>query len=408
MRERVSSLLPLYSHDVAIGTFHSLCARLLRRYSSDTGVPEHFTIYDTQDQQALIKRILLDLHIDPKRYPPKNIAALMNHAKQQMQSPQDAFSSDSSPDVLFEVAKMYESKKEKAGTLDFGDLIYRLVQALEQSKALREKLAMHYQHCFVDEFQDTNHAQWRLVQALSSVHENLCVVGDDDQSIYAFRGADRRNMLDFKQVYPNATLIKLEQNYRSTKRILRAADALIARNQNRQDKTLWTENEEGPKILIKRCRDEVQEAHILVQALIELQSKGQSLNQMAILYRTHAQSRILEEVLLSAKMPYRVIGSLRFYERAEIKDCLAYLRIIEHPEDDLSLLRIINKPTRGLGKTTLDTLNKEAISKKLSVWNTLETIEELDTVRASAKKTTDYISFTCAGLAKAFKKHPSR
>jgi DNA helicase-2/ATP-dependent DNA helicase PcrA len=356
MRERLLGLLGEQGAAVQVGTFHATCARLLRRHGESVGLTKDFTIYDDQDQLALVKRVLRDLGLDDKRYQPKAMAARINRAKQEVQGPADIETPDPWSEVVRRVYTTYEERIQQANALDFGDLIYRTVRALESDEGFREAVIGRFTHVLVDEFQDTNHAQFRLVELLSEGHRNLCVVGDDDQSIYRWRGADRRNILDFRTFFPDATLVKLEQNYRSTKRILHAANAVVARNTDREPKELWTDNEEGEAILVVRTMDERDEARLVLRGVRELLSQGQSLSDVAVFYRTHAQSRVIEESLRSANIAYRIVGGMRFYDRAEVKDLLAYLRVMINPADDMSLLRIINTPSRGIGKTTITRL----------------------------------------------------
>jgi DNA helicase-2/ATP-dependent DNA helicase PcrA len=356
MRERLLGLLGEQGAAVQVGTFHATCARLLRRHGESVGLTKDFTIYDDQDQLALVKRVLRDLGLDDKRYQPKAMAARINRAKQEVQGPADIETPDPWSEVVRRVYTTYEERIQQANALDFGDLIYRTVRALESDEGFREAVIGRFTHVLVDEFQDTNHAQFRLVELLSEGHRNLCVVGDDDQSIYRWRGADRRNILDFRTFFPDATLVKLEQNYRSTKRILHAANAVVARNTDREPKELWTDNEEGDAILVVRTMDERDEARLVLRGVRELLSQGQSLSDVAVFYRTHAQSRVIEESLRSANIAYRIVGGMRFYDRAEVKDLLAYLRVMINPADDMSLLRIINTPSRGIGKTTITRL----------------------------------------------------
>ena len=356
MRERLLSLLGEQGAAVQVGTFHATCARLLRRFGESSGLSKDFTIYDDQDQLALVKRVLRDLGLDEKRYQPKAMAGRINRAKQEVQAPDQIETPDAWSEVVRRVYTSYEARLQQANALDFGDLIYRTVRALESDETFRDAIVGRFSHVLVDEFQDTNHAQFRLVRLLSEGHRNLCVVGDDDQSIYRWRGADRRNILDFRASFPDATLVKLEQNYRSTQRILRAANAVIARNTDREPKELWTDNPEGDPILVVRTMDERDEARLVVRGVRELSSQGNRLSDVAVFYRTHAQSRVIEESLRSANIGYRIVGGMRFYDRAEVKDLLAYLRVMTNPADDMSLLRIINTPTRGIGKTTINRL----------------------------------------------------
>lgn len=372
MRSRLRDLVGFAADSLWVGTFHAICARLLRLHGAHLGIDRHFTIYDDADQQAMVKRILRDLNIDEKRYPPKMIAGKINYAKQEMLGPDDVSQDDPIAKIAKDVYVVYEERMEQASALDFGDLIYRMVRGLETHPAFRAEVEGRFDFILVDEFQDTNHAQLRLVRALAARHRNIVVVGDDDQSIYAWRGADRRNILDFRQYFEEAASIKLERNYRSSARILRAANAIIEKAIDREPKRLFTEREDGPKIIVAQALDERDEAALLVRSIHELQAAGSSLSEIAIFYRVHAQSRAIEEALTRAALPYRIVGGLRFYERAEIKDILAYLRVITNPSDDVSLLRIINKPTRGIGKATLDRLGAIAARRSISVQAALE------------------------------------
>jgi DNA helicase-2/ATP-dependent DNA helicase PcrA len=372
MRERLLGLLGEQGAAVQVGTFHATCARLLRRHGESVGLTKDFTIYDDQDQLALVKRVLRDLGLDEKRYQPKAMAGRINSAKQEVQSPAEIDTPDVWSEVVQRVYATYEERLQQANALDFGDLIYRTVRALESDEAFRDAVIGRFSHVLVDEFQDTNRAQFRLVQLLSEGHRNLCVVGDDDQSIYRWRGADRRNILDFRASFPDATLVKLEQNYRSTQRILRAANAVIARNTDREPKELWTDNEEGEPILVVRTMDERDEARLVLRGVRELLAQGHSLSDVVVFYRTHAQSRVIEESLRSANIAYRIVGGMRFYDRAEVKDLLAYLRVMINPADDMSLLRIINTPTRGIGKTTISRLLDSAAEQARTLSELLE------------------------------------
>jgi len=356
MRERLLGLLGEEGSAVRVGTFHATCARLLRRHGQSAGLSKDFTIYDDQDQLALVKRVLRDLGLDEKRYQPKAMAGRINRAKQEVQGPEDIETPDAWSEVVRRVYTAYEERLHQANALDFGDLIYRTVRALENDEAFRDEVIGRFSHVLVDEFQDTNQAQFRLVRLLAEGHRNLCVVGDDDQSIYRWRGADRRNILDFRASFPDATLVKLEQNYRSTKRILRSANAVITRNTEREPKELWTDNEEGDAVLVVRTMDERDEARLVLRGVRELMAQGRSPSDIAVFYRTHAQSRVIEEALRGGNIAYRIVGGMRFYDRAEVKDLLAYLRVMANPADDMSLLRIINTPARGIGKTTITRL----------------------------------------------------
>ncbi|HEY8429960.1 MAG TPA: UvrD-helicase domain-containing protein, partial [Sandaracinaceae bacterium] len=357
MRERIERMLGgEVARDLWVGTFHATCARLLRRYAAEVGVRRDFTIYDDADQRAMIKRVLRDLSLDGERFAPQIVAGRINRAKQEVVGPDAMEANDWFEERVREVYRVYEERMRAAGALDFADLLYRLVVAVEQNEALRVELARRFKHLLVDEFQDTNQVQYRLVRAIAAQHRQVTVVGDDDQSIYRWRGADRRNILEFKREFPDARVVKLEQNYRSTKRILRAANAVIRHNLHREPKELWTENEEGPKIRVIGCLDEREEAELVVGAVKALVAAGRSLDEIVVFYRIHAQSRVFEEALRAENVPYRVVGGVRFYDRAEIKDMLAYLRLVSNPSDDVSLLRVINTPARGIGKKTIDGL----------------------------------------------------
>ena len=386
MRERCRGLLGDDARSLWVGTFHAVCARVLRAYAEPVRVRRDFTIYDDSDQQSMVRRVLKDMGIDERRYGPKMVAGHINRAKQEMVKPEDFEGGDPVRDVVRRVYATYESRMDMCGALDFGDLIYRLVVAVEEDDALRREIAGRFHHVLVDEFQDTNHAQYRLVRALCAQHRNLCVVGDDDQSIYRWRGADRRNILDFRKEFPEATIVKLEQNYRSTKRVLRLAHAIIRRNHDREPKELWTENDDGPKALVVRCEDERDEARMMLRAVSELRSEGLSLDDIAVFYRTHALSRVLEEVLRGANVSYRVVGGMRFYDRAEVKDVLAYLRVLQNPADDVSLERIVNTPTRGIGKTTMDRVMDHAAREGIGAFQAMRRCEENPAHNAGARK----------------------
>lgn len=386
MRERLSGILQHGVHDIWVGTFHATCAKMLRRYHDLVGVKRDFVIYDDADQKAMITRVLNDMGLDDRRYEPRKVAGAINRAKQEVIAPDKFPSNDAWNEVVARVYQTYEERMARAGALDFGDLLYRLVRAIESNPTLKSELSSRFDHVLVDEFQDTNRVQFRLVKDLSEAKRRLCVVGDDDQSIYRWRGADRRNILDFRREYPDATIIKLEQNYRSTKRILRAAHAVVSRNVEREEKTLWTENEEGPPILVVQNGDERDEAHLAVETIRSVTRAGRSLQDVAIFYRIHAQSRVYEEALRAANIAYQVVGGMRFYDRAEVKDILAYLRVVANADDDVSLLRIVNVPARGIGKTSLDRVLDLAAQRGSSVWDVLTGIESDSTIASATRK----------------------
>jgi DNA helicase-2/ATP-dependent DNA helicase PcrA len=375
MRERLDRLLPDGAGQLWIGTFHATCARLLRRFAGPCGVKSDFAIYDEVDQRAVLARLGRDLGLDERVYPPEFLARHINRAKQEGTGLEYGRRLGPSSGVFEQVYEGYEERLERAGALDFGDLIYRLVRAMRANQGLKRELQGLYDQVLVDEFQDTNRVQFELVAALCAEHRNLCVVGDDDQSIYRWRGADRRNILDFRRSFPDATVVKLEQNYRSTRRILRAATSVVKRNQEREPKTLWTENEEGDAVALLCCEDERGEADAFVRLVRRELDDGRSRSEIALLYRVHAQSRVFEEALRAADIAYRVVGGIRFYDRAEVKDLLAYLRALGNPGDDVSLLRIINTPGRGIGQTTVNRVLEEASSARTSVWEALGRVD---------------------------------
>jgi DNA helicase-2/ATP-dependent DNA helicase PcrA len=389
MRARLEQLIPGQASSLWVGTFHAVCARLLRAHAQALGLRRDFVIYDDADQRSMIARVMRDLSLDERVYPPKQLAFHINTAKQEAKNPDQMEVQDAAGEVAREVYAAYEQRMAAASALDFGDLIYRLVQAMRSDPELRAQVQNRFDHVLVDEFQDVNHVQFAFVQLLCEKHHNLCVVGDDDQSIYRWRGADRRNILDFRQHFPEAHIVKLEQNYRSTQRILRVANAVVGRNLDREPKALWTQNEPGSAITVMACADERDEANLVVHGVRMLLETGLDRNDIAILYRVHAQSRAFEEALRRSNTPYRVIGGLRFYDRAEVKDLLAYLRIVANPEDDVSLLRVINTPARGIGKTTIERLMDAASRAGSSVHAALLSAGQDPSHSAATKKKLD-------------------
>ena len=386
LRDRLEKLVPGQAGSLWVGTFHAVCARLLRAHAEACGVRKDFVIYDDADQKAMLTRVIRGMNLDERKYPPKLVAWRINAAKQEGVTPEDFQAADPFERVVRDVYVEYEKRMRASSALDFGDLIFRLVEAMKRNPELRQALQRRYDYVLVDEFQDVNHVQFKLVEGLCEVHRNLCVVGDDDQSIYRWRGADRRNILDFRRHFPDADVLKLEQNYRSTQRILRVAHAVVSRNIEREPKRLWTENPEGSPITMVACDDERDEASTLVQAMRMLVEAGYDRNDIALLYRTHAQSRVFEEGLRHATLPYRVIGGQRFYDRAEVKDLLAYLRVVQNAEDDVSLLRILNTPARGIGKTTIDRVIEAAARAGQSVHAALRQSQQEDAHSAGTKK----------------------
>jgi DNA helicase II / ATP-dependent DNA helicase PcrA len=386
MRERLQGLLPGGARELWVGTFHAICARLLRRHAELAGIRRDFVIYDDADQRAMITRIARDMGLDDRRYNPRQVAGVINRAKNEAIGPADFSASDEFERVVQQLYVTYEARMAQSGALDFGDLIYRLVALMATNAELLQQVQGLYEHVLVDEYQDTNRVQYLLLRGLTARHDNLCVVGDDDQSIYRFRGADRRNILEFTRQFPRAKLVKLEQNYRSTQRILRVANGVVGRNLHRESKALWTENEQGSKVTVLSCEDERDEAAMLVKLMRMLLEAGHARRELAVLYRTHALSRVIEEALRFANLPYRVVGGLRFYDRAEVKDLLAYLRVVHNPDDDVSLLRVINTPPRGIGKTTVERLLDSAARSGGSVWQALREVEHDPAHSSAARK----------------------
>lgn len=364
MRERVDRMAGAAARDVWLFTFHAFCARLLR-YELEhlNGYANNFAIYDTSDSKNLIKQVLKEMNLDEKRFPLPAIISHISNAKNALLLP-DAYAREASGYYEQQVAKIYDAYQKKLqanNAVDFDDLLLLALRLLQENPAVREKYQRKFDYLMVDEYQDTNHAQYLLTKLLAAGHRNICVVGDADQSIYGWRGADIQNILDFEKDYPDAKLVKLEQNYRSTQVILDAANAVIDNNSGRKPKNLWTANGNGSEIIYYQANDERDEARHVIENMQKLQlNEGAKLGDMAVLYRTNAQSRVFEEMLIKSGIAYTMVGGTKFYERKEIKDALAYLRLLYNPHDSLSLLRIINVPRRGIGDATLARLQEYA------------------------------------------------
>ena len=365
MVARVNRVLGGRATGMWVMTFHAACARILRAEATRIGFRSTFTIYDSADQVRLVRSILEDdLGLDVKRYPPRGVHARISDSKNRMIDA-DRFIAENDgyfDTTVGEVYRRYQARLLEAGAMDFDDLLVQAVHLVEQIPEARERWQRAFRHVLVDEYQDTNHAQYRLVRALAAEHRSVFVVGDSDQSIYSWRGADIRNILDFEQDFPNARTIRLEQNYRSTQHILDAANGVIANNLDRQDKRLWSELGDGEVVRVVECQDERSEARFVVGQISRIVGEGGSLRDVAVFYRTNAQSRALEEALLQADVPYRIIGGTGFYERQEVRDALAYLRALANPADDVALRRIINVPRRGIGDTTVGRLADHALA----------------------------------------------
>jgi len=381
MMERIERLVGAEAaRHIWMGTFHAIFARILRREGHRIGYTPDFSIYDTDDSERLLRELMARYHIDPRQYSPRTIRHLISGAKNQMIGPEEYARLVASP-VQEKAAKLYGPYQEalrKANALDFDDLLLKPIELFEQHPDVLQRYQERWRYLHIDEYQDTNRAQYVLARKLAAAHRNLCVVGDDAQSIYAFRGADIGNILSFQRDYPDATVIRLEQNYRSTRRILKLAEAIIQQNRDQLEKQLWTENPEGDPIMLIEALSERDEAQKVEQRIRDLHVRyGYAFRDFAVLYRTNAQSRSLEEALRRGGIPYRVVGGLSFYQRKEIKDVLAYLRLLVNPHDAASLQRVINYPARGIGQRTVEALMDYARLHGLSLWQAIERVEEV-------------------------------
>lgn len=389
MRERVEKLVGPMAQSMWVSTFHTACVRILRQDIHNLGFDKNFVIFDSQDQQSIIKNIIRELNLSDKNYQPKAVLGTISAAKNQLIGA-DEYSrkaADLWSNTVAEIYRKYQARLQANNGVDFDDLIMLTVRLFKQFPEVLEKYQEKFRYIMIDEYQDTNHAQYVLVNLLASRYRNLCVVGDDDQSIYCFRSADIRNILEFERDFPEVKIIKLEQNYRSTKNILHVANEVIKNNRGRRPKKLWTENMEGEKVNLYRAQDDREEAWFVIREIMRLvREKGYRYQDFALLYRTNAQSRSFEEALIQQGLPYRVIGGLRFYERKEIKDILAYLRFVYNPADRVSLSRIINVPKRGIGDASLQRFLYFLDDNNFSVLEGLERLEEIPGLTARAIK----------------------
>ena len=379
MKERIVQLVGDQAEDAWISTFHSTCAKILRRDIEKLGYSRSFVIYDDDDQGAVIKEILKRFNIDEKFLPPREIKVKISDAKNKLMSPDEWFAKserDYRSQMIHEVFVEYESRLKALNALDFDDLLVKTLTLLAEHPPVLDYYRNKFRYVLVDEYQDTNYAQYMLVKLLTDQSRNLCVVGDDDQSIYGWRGADIRNILDFEKDYPDAKVIKLEQNYRSTANILDAANQVIAHNAGRKEKALWTEAGEGESIKLFCAGDEREEAAWVADRIRQLNKHGEPYGHMAILYRTNAQSRVIEEMLMRSGIPYKVFGGLKFYDRKEVRDIIAYLRVIVNPADDVSLRRIINVPKRSIGESTVQELMNHARDNDMPLYSALTDMPE--------------------------------
>lgn len=389
MKERVTNLVGAQADSIWLSTFHSFCAKLLRfEVDGFHGYTRNFTIYDSSDQLVLVKDCLKKLNLDDKQFTPRSVLGTISSAKNVLMDAKAfaAKASDFYEQKVADVYAMYQEKLRENNAVDFDDLLFLAVRLLQENEEVREKYQTRFQYILVDEYQDTNHAQYALTKILAARWRNICVVGDADQSIYAWRGADIRNIIDFTRDYPDAASIKLEQNYRSTKTILHAANAVIDNNESRPKKTLWTENPTGNKIIHYQAQTEHDEADYIAGVIYNRHEiSHEPYGDMAILFRTNAQSRVLEEKLMRYAIPYTMVGGTKFYDRKEIKDVLAYLRLLYNPEDSLSLTRIINVPKRNIGATTMEHVAAYAEEQGISLFEALSSTDEIPvTKRAKA------------------------
>ena len=379
MKERAERLIGGAIQSMWIGTFHSICARILRREGYWIGYERNFAVYDTVDQQAVIKKVMASLELPEDRFPLPVVRARISWAKNTYMEPMAALQGgDFFAQNVAKVYAAYQQALRANNAMDFDDLLINVVDLFQSYNGVLETYRDRFLYLLVDEYQDTNRIQYLLTKLLASKHRNLCVVGDDDQSIYGWRQADIRNILEFEQDYPDARVIRLEQNYRSTKKILEAAGAVVRCNRGRKEKALWTENEEGEPLVLLECPDERQEARAVVEMIQEERTQGRSYGEVAVLYRTNAQSRAIEDRLRSAGIPYVIVGGVRFYERKEIKNILAYLRLIANPKDAVSLRRAIRVPRRGIGETTMERVEAFALEANMDLFEVLGEAERVD------------------------------
>ena len=390
MSERVTSLVQINTSKMSIGTFHSICAGILRQNIHHLGYTNSFTIYDSSDSKTLVKNIIKDMNLDPKQFDASSYQYMISSKKNMLMSPQDVAESAEGyiDEKLADIYINYQSELEKNNALDFDDLLILPIKLFNEHPNILDYYRQKYKYILVDEYQDTNKPQFQFINLLSEVHRDIFVVGDDDQSIYGWRGADVRNILDFSEQYPDSKVIKLEQNYRSTGNILDAAYSVVSKNESRADKKLWTENAKGSKIKLVECFDDRQEANKVLEMIFDSSFPK---SEIVVLYRTNAQSRVIEDALRKNAVPYQIIGGVKFYERKEIKDALAYLRIVTNPDDGLSFNRVVNFPPRGIGKTSIDKINDYLNKNNLGYLDL--NIEDLSIGPKQKKELGDFLSF---------------
>ena len=388
MKERVENLVGDVAKDMWIGTFHSICVRILRRYIDRIGFTSSFIIFDSSDQRTLVKQCLKQLNVDDKMLNDRAVLSEISNAKNEMLEP-DAYklrtNNEMRKETIAKVYELYQKRLRENNAIDFDDIINYTIRILSENPDVLEYYSNKFEYVLVDEYQDTNKAQFTLVSILAALHGNITVVGDNDQGIYSFRGADITNILNFEKDFPGTKIIKLEQNYRCTQNILDAANAVIKNNETKYEKKLWTENGKGGMITVFRGNDEYDEANFIVENINKLRREEyMTYNDFAILYRMNSQSRSIEDILRRENVPYKIIGGLKFYERKEIKDTIAYLRLIQNPSDNLSLTRIINEPKRGIGKTSLDNVQQIAMQSETSMYDVIKRADEFGLNRVFA------------------------
>ena len=395
MRERVDKIVGYGSESIWVSTFHSTCVRILRRYIDRLGYDTNFTIYDTEDQKTVMKNVCQKLQLDSKLYKERMLLNVISHAKDEYISPNEFLleaKGDFRQEKIAQAYVEYQKELKKNNALDFDDLLVKTVELFQSCPDVLEYYQNRFRYIMVDEYQDTNTVQFKFISTLARQYRNLCVVGDDDQSIYKFRGANIRNILDFEKVFPDAKVVKLEQNYRSTQNILNAANGVIANNRGRKEKALWTENEQGEPILFQQFQNGYEEAEYVSGEISKKVRKGEAEYQdFAVLYRTNAQSRLFEEKFLYANIPYKIVGGVNFYSRKEIKDILAYLKTIDNGKDDLAVRRIINVPKRGIGNVTLAKVQAYADSRDISFFEALEEAGEIPGLGKAALKIQPFV-----------------
>lgn len=389
MRQRVDSLVGIGAESIWVSTFHSMCVRILRRYIDRLGYDNRFTIYDTDDQKTLMKEVCRKTDIDTKRFKERMLLSVISSAKNEMILPEEFELNAGGDFVQLKIAKVYkeyEAQMRANNALDFDDLLVKTVQLLETQPDVRENYQERFRYIMVDEYQDTNTVQFRLVSLLAGKYRNLCVVGDDDQSIYKFRGANIRNILDFEKEFSDAKVIKLEQNYRSVGNVLEVANSVIRNNKGRKEKTLWTDNEKGEKIRLRQFDTAYDEAQFIAEDIKDETAQGANYSDHAVLYRTNAQSRLLEEKFVAMNIPYKIVGGINFYSRREIKDVLSYLKTIDNGKDDLAVRRIINVPKRRIGLTTINRIQESAAARGIGFYDALSAPDLIPGIGRSASK----------------------